>query len=77
MEKPKVVYLHFNKPGAPKGYPWTIHTSKKCISAKEVVIHGLVTTIYKPHLKENPRAFLRAKGFVKETEPGIFEIRGI
>jgi hypothetical protein len=72
--KPITVYLHFNKQGAPKGFPWTIHTSKACLPASRVVLEVPIETVWKPTKKQNPRAFLRAKGFVRHLPGGLIVI---
>lgn len=74
MERNLTIYIHFNKPGAPKGYPWTVHTSKACIPAREVIVQVPTSTVWKPNKKENPRAFIKAKGVV-EVSDGVVTIR--
>lgn len=63
--KPKTIYLHFNKQGSSKGFPWTVHTSSACIPAAEVRILVPLSTVWKPDKKTNPRAFLKAKGRIR------------
>lgn len=70
-----VAYLHYSKPGAKRGYPWTIHVSKTCIPAKEVVIFAPVVTIYKKNKPTNPKAMLRIVDCeIEEYAKGKFKI---
>lgn len=72
--KPKVIYIHFNKQRAKSGYAWTVHTSKACIPAKVVRVSRPVETVWKPDKKNNPRAFIKTRGFIKIFKTGIIEI---
>ena len=57
-----VIRLHVNKFEMKKGKsgrPWTVHTSKKCIPAKDVRLRTLkCATEYKPEKPSNPKAFV-------------------
>lgn len=49
-----------------KGRPWTIHTSKGCISAKEVLIDGHSEAQCFPKKKTNPKCFIVIEGDLKK-----------
>lgn len=66
--------IHFNRQGAPKGWPWTVHTSKECIRAKEVRCKVPTSTAWKPEKKDNPRAFITAQGTIVRHRSGLVEI---
>lgn len=75
--RPIKVRLHVNRREmgkGSKGKPWTIHTSKMCISAKSVRIEVPIETEYKPDSPHNPRAFLVAKAVVKDLGGGHFAL---
>ena len=77
MDRPLKVRLHVNRREmlkGRKGRPWTIHTSKACISAKSVKIEVPVSTEYTPDAPSNPRAFLVAKAVVKDLGNGHFAL---
>lgn len=58
------IYIHINRhelKKGKKGKPWTIHTSKGCIPAKEVVVDpkaGNVRAQCYPERRSNPKCFL-------------------
>lgn len=56
------IRLHYNKFKALKGFPWTLHTSRKCHSASHVIFNVPVETEEKPENKNNPRYFLKCDG---------------
>lgn len=56
------IRLHYNKFQAPNGFPWTLHTSKKCFLASHVILNVPVETEEKPEKRSNPRYFLTCKG---------------
>jgi hypothetical protein len=61
-----IIRFHFNKQRASKGLPWTLHTSKACLSAAHVVFKGVrLETEEKPERKTNPRYFLKCKGSIE------------
>ena len=82
------IYIHVNRhelKKGKKGKPWTLHTSRGCIPAREVVIDpkaGNVKAQCFPERKQNPKCFLvvqdakirtLGKGrfkIVSKTEPG-------
>lgn len=68
MRKYKAV-MHFNKPGARNGTPWTVHFRGVCHVVKE--IHCLVpmASEFKPEKKTNPRAFFTAKASTLTVTP--------
>jgi hypothetical protein len=45
-----------------KGFPWTIHTSKGCIPAKEVAIEAPSEAQCFPERKTNPKCFIVVYG---------------
>lgn len=55
------IRLHVNRfelaKGA-EGKPWTIHTSGRCIPARDVKIEAPCRTEHRPELRSNPRVFL-------------------
>lgn len=57
--------LHFNRINMQRGLPtvWTIHTSKRCIPAKEVDVRVPVTAVFRPEARQ-PRAWLEGKGII-------------
>jgi hypothetical protein len=57
-----IIRFHYNKHGAPKGMPWTLHTSKGCFPASHVVFQAGIETEEKPEKKANPRYFLKCDG---------------
>lgn len=60
-----IIRLHYNKFQAPKGLPWTLHTSKKCHIASHVIFQVPVETEEKPSNKTNPRYFLKCQGNIE------------
>lgn len=68
--------LHFNRVNMQRGNKkvWTVHTSKGCYQAKEVVImhHGeqILGTVFKPDGKQ-PRAYLEGYGKIYKTADGV------
>jgi hypothetical protein len=72
-----LIRLHVNKfeiKKGKKGYPWTLHTSKGCIRAKEVEVRKTCRTEFKPELPHNPKVFLRVDGVIKALGQGRFVI---
>lgn len=69
--------VHINrfelKKGA-KGYPWTIHTSKKCIRAKEVAIEAPSEAHCFPERKTNPKCFVVVYGHAKNLGGGKYAL---
>lgn len=57
-----------------KGWPWTLHTSKKCIRAKEVEILVPLRTEFRPDFKSNPKVFLVIHGKIKNLGRGRFQV---
>lgn len=53
--------MHFNKPGAHKGTPWTVHFRGVCYVVSEIKCLVPMTSEWKPNKKTNPRAFFTAK----------------
>lgn len=56
MKKYKAI-MHFNKPGAHKGTPWTVHYRGVCYVVKEIICKTPMLSEWKPNRKTNPRAF--------------------
>lgn len=60
------IKIHFSRPGAKKGRPWTLHYRGKCRPASSVVLHNVsAITNYIPTRPSEPRAFLSVKGLVR------------
>jgi len=57
-----------------KGYPWTIHTSKGCIPAKEVAIEAPSEAQCFPERKTNPKCFIVVYGKPKHLGHGRYVI---
>lgn len=54
--------MHFNKPAAGKGTPWTVHYRGTCYIVKEIRCNKLtMISEWKPLKKSNPRAFFTAQ----------------
>lgn len=53
--------MHFNKPGSFKGTPWTVHYRGICYIVSEIECYAPMRSEWKPHLKNNPRAFFTAQ----------------
>lgn len=71
------IQIHVNKhelrKGA-RGKPWTIHTSKGCIPAKEVVVVGEAKAQCFPKRKQNPKCFLLVEGTLKRLGKGRYKV---
>ena len=52
--------MHFNKQGAAKGTPWTVHFRGACHIVKEIICLASMSSEWKPNKKSNPRAFFTA-----------------
>lgn len=55
-----------------RGYPWTIHTSKACIKAKEVAIEAPSEAQCFPERKTNPKCFIVVYGHPKHLGHGRY-----
>jgi len=55
-----------------RGYPWTIHTSKACIKAKEVAIEAPSEAQCFPERKTNPKCFIVVYGIPKHLGHGKY-----
>jgi len=55
-----------------KGKPWTIHTSKGCIPAKEVAIEAPSEAQCFPERKTNPKCFIVVYGTPKHLGHGRY-----
>lgn len=55
--------MHFNKPGSRKDspLPWTVHWRGKCYPASKIICCVQMESEFKPHKKQNPRAFFTAQ----------------
>lgn len=53
--------MHFNKPGASRGTPWTVHYRGVCHIVSGIECKVQMVSEWKPHLKTNPRAFFTAQ----------------
>ena len=61
--------MHFNKPGAPKGTPWTVHYRGTCYLVAEIQCQVPMVSEWKPERKTNPRAFFTAQVTNLEVTP--------
>jgi hypothetical protein len=70
--KPRKFKVHFNRINMQRGLPgvWTVHISKRCIPAREVIICVPVNTVFRPNGRQ-PRAWFEGEGFVHELNNGI------
>lgn len=59
MKKYKAV-MHFNKPGAKNGTPWTVHYRNVCHIVSTIDCRVPMKSEWKPLKKSNPRAFFTA-----------------
>lgn len=69
--------IHVNKHELRKGSrgkPWTIHTSKGCLPAKEVEIVGPVKAQCFPKRKQNPKCFIVVDGTLKKLKGGKYKV---
>ena len=53
--------MHFNKPGASKGTPWTVHYRGTCYLVSKIKCMVPMASEWKPDKKSNPRAFFTAQ----------------
>jgi hypothetical protein len=60
MKRYKTI-IHFNKFGATKDKPWTIHYKNACYLVSKLVCKVPMTSEWKPNKKTNPRAFFTAQ----------------
>ena len=58
-----------------RGYPWTIHTSKGCIPAKQVAIEAPSEAQCFPERKTNPKCFIVVHGTPKHIGHGRYVLR--
>lgn len=63
--------MHFNKPGASKGTPWTVHYRGVCHIVKEIICNVPMISEFKPEKKTNPRAFFTAKVKSLRIDDGV------
>lgn len=75
------IYIHVNRHElrkGKKGKPWTLHTSKGCIPAREVLVDpkaGNVRAQCFPERKRNPKCFLVVEDAkIKDLGKGRFKI---
>jgi hypothetical protein len=57
-----------------RGKPWTIHTSKGCIPAKEVIVEGPARAQCFPKRKHNPKCFIVVEGTMKRLKKGRYKV---
>jgi hypothetical protein len=72
--RPTLIQIHYNRQRAKDGLPWTVHVKGKCIPASQVITLVPCETVYHPEKKSNPRAWLKAKGYVS-IEGDIVTVR--
>ncbi len=60
-----IIRFHYNKQNEKKGLPWTLHTSRQCISASHVLFHVPIETEENPKKKNNPKYFLKCNGNIR------------
>lgn len=73
------IRLHVNRSEIQKGAagnPWTIHTSKACTPAKEVLIRTACATEFRPEKDANPKVFLTCEGVALPLGGGKYVIEG-
>jgi hypothetical protein len=63
--------MHFNKPGARHGTPWTVHYRGACHIVREIRCYVLMTSEFKPEKKTNPRAFFTAQVAQLDISNGV------
>jgi hypothetical protein len=75
------IYIHVNRHElrkGKKGKPWTLHTSKGCIPAREVVVDPRAGNVFAqcyPERKRNPKCFLVVQDAkIKNMGKGKFRI---
>jgi len=61
--------MHFNKPAASKGTPWTVHYRGTCFVVSEIQCRVPMKSEFKPEKKTNPRAFFTAQVSQLEITP--------
>lgn len=69
--------IHVNKHELRKGSrgkPWTIHTSKGCIPAKEVIVEVPAKAKCFPNRKTNPKCFLIVEGNLKRLGKSRYKV---
>ncbi len=60
-----IIRFHYNKQNEKKGLPWTLHTSRQCVSASHVLFHVPIETEENPKKKSNPKYFLKCNGNIR------------
>lgn len=78
--KSRVFRVHFNRIAMQRGDPnvWSVQLSDRCLHGREVSMFGLfrlinqLTTEYHSDRKQNPKAFFRGKGIVRQRGGRIF-----
>lgn len=63
--------MHFNKPGARKGTPWTVHYRGTCYVVREIDCQVPMKSEWKPEKKTNPRAFFTAQASCLMIADGV------
>lgn len=63
--------MHFNKPGARNGTPWTVHFRGVCHIVREIRCLVPMVSEFKPEKKSNPRAFFTAKAATLTVADGV------
>lgn len=75
-DRPLKIRLHANRLELRKGskaWPWTIHTSRACTRAREVLIRIHMDAEYRPGATQ-PRLFLTGKGYVVSLGKGLYAL---
>jgi hypothetical protein len=77
VSRPLKIRLHVNRHELRKGaeaWPWTIHTSRACTPAREVVISIPMVSEYQPEKRQNPRLWLVGRGRVVDRGEGRYAL---
>jgi hypothetical protein len=68
--------MHFNKQGASKGSPWTVHWRGACYGVRHIKCQVPMVSEWKPNKKNNPRAFFTAQvASLRITPDGVAELK--
>ena len=57
---PRTIKIHWNR----HANKWTLHQSGQCLLAATFETKVKIESIYKPHKKANPRAWLSCRGVI-------------
>jgi hypothetical protein len=63
--------MHFNKPAAKKGKPWTVHYRGTCYIVSKIDCRVPMVSEFKPMKKTNPRAFFTTRAATLTIKKGM------